>query len=368
MSAHPVVLCLQDSTELDFKGQAIEGLGPLNYESQRGMYVHPTYGVTPDREPLGVLDCWTWAREKKDANGHRPGLKESLRWIEGYERVAEEAANLPQTRCVYVGDRESDLRALMVKARDLGYPADYLVRAKHNRVLPEGRKLWDQVEAGPVLGEIQFTLPRGKKRRSRLVRQDIRMQRVRLPDSTGGSLEVTALVACEVGAPKGESPVKWRLLTNRPATTLAEAAELIDWYRARWEIEQFFLILKEGCRVEALQLSTLERIERALALYLMVAWRIARLMRLGRTCPEMDACLLFDPDEWQAAYILNRQPVPQTPPRLNDVIRLIARVGGFIGRKRDGEPGAKTLWIGLQRVMEFATGLKHARSIGFSIS
>jgi hypothetical protein len=158
-------------------------------------------------------------------------------------------------------------------------------------------------------------------------------------------------------------PVEWRLLTNREASTSEAAAELIDWYRARWELERFFDILKNGCRAEALQLSTMERLERALALFMVVAWRIARLMRLGRTCPDVEAELLFDREEWQAAFLLNKKPVPKTPPRLNEVVRLVARLGGFLARKGDGEPGAKTLWLGLQRVMDFAAGLKYAREV-----
>ena len=78
MVEHPVVLCLQDTTELDFNGQAIEGLGKLSYEAQRGMYLHPTYAVSPQRLPLGILDTWMWARPLD--------IAESRRWIEGYER------------------------------------------------------------------------------------------------------------------------------------------------------------------------------------------------------------------------------------------------------------------------------------------
>ena len=92
---------------------------------------------------------------------------------------------------------------------------------------------------------------------------------------------------------------------------------MIDWYRAHWEIELLFLVLKEDCRVEALQLSTMERIERALALFLVVAWRIARLMRLGRTLPDLDVALLLEPEEWQAAYSLAKKPLPKQPPRLS---------------------------------------------------
>ena len=93
----------------------LSGLGPLSYEAQRGMYVHPTYAVSISREPLGVLDAWMWRREPKDKEGHRPGVKESLRWIEGYERLAEKAPQLPGTRLVYVADREADIMALMLK-------------------------------------------------------------------------------------------------------------------------------------------------------------------------------------------------------------------------------------------------------------
>ena len=161
----------------------------------------------------------------------------------------------------------------------------------------------------------------------------------------------------------GVKPIAWRLLTNRTVETLEDAAELIDWSRARREIELLFLVLKEGCRVEALQLSTVERLERALALFLIVAWRIAQLMRLGRTLPDLDAELFFAPEEWQAAYILSEKPLPKAPPRLNTVVRLIAGLGGFLGRKGDGEPGVKTIWLGLQRVTDFAAGLRYARQI-----
>ena len=113
--------------------------------------------------------------------------------------------------------------------------------------------------------------------------------------------------------------------------------------------------------MEALQLSTLARLERALALFMVVAWRIARLMRLGRTCPDLDAALLFERDEWKAAHILNRKKVPQTPPRLNQVVRLVAMLGGFLARKGDGEPGVQTIWLGLQRVVDFAAGIIFAR-------
>ena len=220
--------------------------------------------------------------------------------------------------------------------------------------MPEGKRLWATVLASPSLGEIRFTVPAGRGRTAREVRQELYVQRVGLPDGRHGTVEVTCPIAREIGAPPGVKPIEWRLLTNRTATTLDAVVEPIDWYRARRDIERLFLVFKEGCRVEALQLSTMERLERALALFLVVSWRIARLMRLGRTLPDLDAGLLLEPEEWQAAYILGKKPLPKRPPRLNEVLRPIARLGGFLGRKGDGEPGVKTIWLGLLRVMNFA--------------
>jgi hypothetical protein len=363
MRAHPVILCLQDTTELDFNGQGALGLGPLSYEAQRGMYLHPTYAVTPQREPLGVLDAWMWAREKKDELGQRGGLKESLRWIEGYERIAEMATSLPTTRLVYVADREADLMALMERAQALGTPADWLVRAAHNRCLPEGDKLWERTTHTEPLGQIAFTMASRHGVKARTVRQHLWMQRVELPAGKGKSVAATCLVAREFDAPPGVKPIEWRLLTNRVASTLDEATELINWYRARWEIEMLFNILKNACRVEALQLGSIERLERALALFLVVAWRVAHLMRLGRTCPELDAMLFFDADEIRGAYLLTEVRQPPRP-KLNEVLRLIARLGGFLCRKGDGEPGAKTIWLGLKEVHIAAKTLRLLRTGG----
>jgi transposase Tn5 family protein/transposase-like protein len=361
MMGHEVVLCIQDTTELDFNGQQIAGLGPLCYEAQRGLYLHPTYAVAVDREPLGVLDVWMWAREFKDAEGKRGGEKESARWMSGYENVAKLSEALPGTRLVYVADREADILELMVKARDMGNPADWLLRCQHDRNLRDGKKLWANVTKGGALGTISFLLPSGHGQKARLVKQRLWARRVELPAGKAGMVAATCIVATEFNAPKGVKPVQWRLLTNRDASTLEAVVELIDWYRARWEIEMYFHVLKNGCRVEALQLSTIKRVQRALALYMVVAWRVARLMRLGRTCPELDAALFFDRHEWQAAYILTKKPIPKKTPQLNEVVRLIARLGGFLGRKGDGEPGVKTIWIGLQRIMDFADGLRYAR-------
>lgn len=355
MAEHPVVLCLQDTTELDFNGQDIDGLGRLSYEAQRGMYAHPTYVVTPQRLPLGIIDAWMWTRPLDTL--------ESRRWIEGYERLAERAGQLPATRLVYVADREADILELMQRAHALGHPADYLLRAQHNRCLPQGGKLWPTVLAATPLGDIEFILPERPNRPARPVRQALRALSVDLPDGHGGTMPVTCLIARETGAPQGQKAVEWRLLTNRVVATLEEAAQLIDWYRCRWEIETLFHVLKNGCRVEALQLGQIKKLELALAIYLVVAWRLAYLLRLGRTHPDLPASVVFDQTEWQAAWLLAEKPPPKQTPSLREVIRRIAMLGGFLARKGDGEPGVKTLWQGYAKLFSFVRGVEQMRSL-----
>lgn len=195
MQRHPVVLCLQDTTELDFNGQRIAGLGPLSFEAQRGMYLHPTYAVTPSREPLGLLDAWMWSREPKDSDGQRSEPLESLRWIEGDERLSELAPHLPTTRLVYVADREADILALMQRAHALGTPVDWLLRSQHDRALLEGGKLWACVQETAVLCQIEFTLPARPGQTQRQVRQEIGSRLIELRPAGGGRFEVTCLIA-----------------------------------------------------------------------------------------------------------------------------------------------------------------------------
>ena len=224
-------------------------------------------------------------------------------------------------------------------------------------------ELWQSVGATQAKGELRFTLPARQAQRAREVVQELWAQTLQLPDGKGGTVQVSCVIAREVNPPADVTPIEWRLVTNRPIDSLEQASQLIDWYRARWEIEMYFHVLKNGCRIEALQLGSVAKLERAIVVYMVVAWRIARLMRLGRSCPDLDAELMFEPDEWKAAYILNNKKPPDKPPTLNEVVRLVARLGGLLARKSDGEPGVKTIWLGMQRILDFASGIRYVREL-----
>ena len=376
---HPRVLCIQDPTELDDTGKSdIDGLGPLNYETRRGLSLHPTLAVTPERVPLGVLEGWSWAREPgrlgQEKDPHRPiEAKESRRWREGYQRVGELQARVPETRRVYTADREADSYEVFAErywAQQAQRPcAEWLIRAEPDRQLSAGRKLWQAAAAAPVLAPVEFDRPATDKRTARHIVQTLQAVPVtrKAPYRAGEALPdvaVTALLATEVNPPADEAPITWVLLTSVPIDTAEQAVEVLQWYLCRWQIEVFFRILKSGCHVEELQLEHLERLEPALACYLIIAWRVLYLTMLGRTCPELPCNVVFADAEWQAVYLVaKRQPPPEVPPALNDMIRLVAGFGGFLNRQGDGFPGPQTLWIRLQRTRDFVLALEAQRAM-----
>ncbi len=372
MSAHDTVLCVQDTTDLEYTGQSkITGLGPLTYETQRGLYLHPTLAVTPDRLCLGVLDMFTWARSDEDYGKGKECQnkpieeKESIRWINGYQQVCELAATMPHTQCVYMADRESDIYELFLEGQKQKHCADWLIRATHDRCVLDDEHISDALIQAPVLGTIEFNLPASHKRANEHVIQNLKAVRVELrpPQRPTGEIldpvEITVLLAQEIRPPKGKEPVTWILLTNLLVTTAEQAIEKIEWYLCRWQVEIFFRILKSGCAVEKLQLEHTKRLKPALALYMIVAWRVLYLTMLGRECPELPCDVAFETREWQAVYLVTTktQP-PDNPPSLNTIVRMIACLGGFLDRKHDGEPGPKSIWIGLQRTRDFVWALE----------
>jgi hypothetical protein len=261
--AHARVLCIQDTTELDYtsKKARMEGLGPLNDETRWGLYLHPTLAVTPGRVPLGLLDLHSWARapgslgQGKAAN--RPlKEKESVRWVDGFAQVNALAEQLPETRLTDIADREGDLYDLFVEAPCPESGADWLIRGQYqDRRLIDGRTLSEALAAAPVLATITLTRPAGHGKPARPVEQQLKAVRVTLkaprrPDRALSDVTVTALLATEVNPPPGEDPVEWLLLTNLPVDTPAQALEKIAWYLCRWQIETAFQKLEQHLHSE----------------------------------------------------------------------------------------------------------------------
>lgn len=168
---------------------------------------------------------------------------------------------------------------------------------------------------------------------------------------------VNVIWANEENPPEGTQPISWLLLTTLNVSNLELACQCLRWYALRWLIERFHYVLKSGCRIEQLQLETAQRIQRALATYVIVAWRLLWLTYEARINPQTSCEVALEPFEWQALYChVSQSTTPPThPPSLHRAVLWIARLGGFLARKCDGQPGVKTLWRGLRRLHDIAT-------------
>lgn len=366
VSAQAVVLAVQDTTSLNYNAQpAIENLGPIGSrrDGALGLMVHDTMAFTPTGLPLGLMDVQVWARDAqhfgKRATRHARPIedKESNKWLKSVAAVARVQQNCPQTTLVSVGDREADIFELFDFARKLKGAPKLLIRAEQNRKLTEDHAtLWAHLGAQPIAGMQHLQVPRRGNRAARIAKMAISYARIELKAPKRKEklkpITVWAVWARETDVPQNTTALEWMLLTTCEVESFAQATERIAWYAARWGIEVYHRTLKSGCQIETRQLGSADRIEACLAIDLVVAWRILHLTKLGRDHPDVPCTLYFTEAEWKALLtFVNRDPnVPNAPPSLREATRLVAGLGGFLGRKCDGEPGTQTLWLGLQRL------------------
>jgi hypothetical protein len=150
------------------------------------------------------------------------------------------------------------------------------------------------------------------------------------------------------------TPICWRLLTTCPLASFAEACLMVNYYSMRWYIERFHYVLKSGCNIERHRLASVEALQRLLAIANIVAWRLLWLTHLTRLQPDLPCTVALSDAEWKALYVAtNRtQTLPAQPPTLYQAVRAIAKLGGFLGRRSDGEPGVTVLWRGWQHLTD----------------
>jgi hypothetical protein len=369
-----IVLAVQDTTELNYSTlKQTEGLGPVGTTADGavGLLLHDTMAFTPEGVPLGLLDIQCWARDGKEfgkrALRHELPIdqKESKKWLHSYQAAAKVQQRCPQTSIVSVGDRESDIYELFVQARDTPNGPKVLVRARQDRLLTEGHgHLWPTVAEKQVGGTVEVQVPRRGNRPTRKALLEVRFLKVTLkpPARKRGLGDVTlwAVLAQERDAPLGSEPLEWMLLTTQPVESFKDASTILEWYCRRWGIEVYHRTLKSGCKIEQRQFGTAERIEACLAIDLVVAWRIYFLTKMGRETPDVPCSVFFDDHEWKAlvAHITQNPVPPSKPPTLREAVRMVATLGGFLGRKGDGEPGTQSVWKGLQHLDDLASMYK----------
>ena len=275
---------------------------------------------------------------------------------------------------VNVADREGDIQECFLEAlsRAAADRAEFIGRAKCNRRITTGqdqRYLWPEMQSTRPLGHLTIEVARQGDRAPRQATLAVATRRVTFTGARRGGgrlppVEVTVIYAKERRPPKGEEPVEWLLLTSLPVEDFPSACTVVQWYRGRWESELFFRVLKQGCQIEQLRVQTKPRLVNALAVYLIVAWRIHTITMLSRAYPEVSCEAVFEPQEWQTIYMMQyrRRPPQQSPP-LREIVRCLAQLGGFLTRTGDGEPGVQTIWQGYQRLHDFLYALETYRAV-----
>ena len=340
MKAQPTVLCIQDGSDLNYNNLSqCEGLGVIGTnqtEAQsKGLHLHSTFAVTPDGLPLGVLRAECSAADLKPKNGNRPGHsipieeKKTFRWIEGVRDCAQLKNQMPNTDVICVMDREADFFELFDEHRDNCSNVDLLVRAQHDRKITGEDKLFDTVRQSLVQAQLRIKVPRQSarpkkskqkvrpKRPARNAEVCLRFVRIQINPpwhhKRKEPISVWVVHVREEAPPVGTDPVEWFLLTTIDIKTCEDALNCVKWYCLRWRIEDWHRVLKSGCQVEQIGHKTADRLRRAIAIKLVIAWRIMLMTLLGREVPELPSEVLFSDLEIEVlrAYAKKKDCLPR---------------------------------------------------------
>jgi len=389
------VLAIQDTSFLDFKTHPkTRGLGHIGKSygvahDTYGLLMHSTYALTPNGLPIGLLDQEIWAR--KDAikskksrnnkrykeNSERPiEEKESFKWIRALKKTTT-VASTESTSVIHIADREADIYELFCEASRSA--TSYIVRANHDRKVNKstrrsnsGENLWDFIAKETPVGTTSVRVSGKQDQIERDAVCDVSFssftltaptQKTSTKDSYLEDTSLTAISVKESCPPVNCEAIEWVLLTNLPVTDLGGALQIITWYSYRWQIEVFHKILKSGCTVEHCRLGTADRLERFVTLMSVVAWRMHWLTIISRQAPETPCTAVFSDSEWKSICMFKSKDASlvQKPPTVRELVRMIAGLGGYLGRKGDGEPGPQTLWRGWQRMTDIREAWEIAR-------
>lgn len=369
------VLVVQDTTFLNFTHHpATEGLGNIGSKGApnqlRGVLVHSSLVVTPDsHRVLGLLDQQVIVRREYKPAGRssktiRKQDRESQKWLVGIQNAVQRTAD--SKRLIFVFDREGDVFECFERTTDLG--ARFVIRASNNRRLEcvggDGDRayLFDSIRTAGVVSRMTVDLPAGNGRRARRVDLTLRAATYALlPPSdrkrSGSSRQVNVLAITEDAPPVGQKPLEWTLLTSEPVDSPAAAAKVARAYCGRWKIEEWHKGLKTGCHIEDRQIENWDRLDVLLGIYSVIGWRLLVMRDAARAQEPCPTDVLSDADR----AILHRVD-PKLPKTASsrDYLRAIAKLGGFIGRKGDGDPGWITLWHGYTRLCDMRLGFDAA--------
>ncbi len=271
--------------------------------------------------------------------------KEDLLLDQRLRDLGEIAKRLPQTKLISVMDREADIYEVFEE--QLQHRLDLVVRAQHNRRTTEmdeqmSIKLFDLVSAEPSAGQLDIVLNHqsARPKKSKV--------KARLP--------ITIIHVHEEAPPDSVEAMEWFILTSLPIENVDAAVAVIGYYCKRWRIEDWHRVLKSGCHVEDHTHRTAERLRRAIAVDLVIGWRIMLMTLLGRGCGDLPADVMFSDIEIRVlrAWCKDRGIEPFQD--LAGAVRIVARMGGYLGRKSDPPPGHQLIWEGLRNLCMLCIG------------
>lgn len=286
--------------------------------------------------------------------------KESYRWLENM-RQSTALLGAPE-RLVHIGDRENDIYEFFCEAHAAG--THFLIRTCVDRLAGDGgHTIADEMSEVSVQAIHRIAVSKDEH-----ADIELRYRRIQVLPPIGKQkryppLSLTVLHARECGAPEGRAPIDWRLITDLPVTTPAQAIEKLDWYAQRWKIELFHKILKSGCRAEDARLRTADRLANLIAIFCILSWRLFWLTMINRAAPAASPKLALTDDEIalidHLAASRNGAPVGRT---LSDYLTQIARLGGYLARAHDPPPGNIVIWRGWSQLMVIKIGANIIRS------
>ena len=367
------ILVVQDTTTLNFTAlQRMAELGPIDSgHFARGMHVHSTLAITVGGRVLGVLDQQYWARPQpavRQARQTDGEEKESAKWLYGLERARqalfEAAGERPLPRLIHVMDREGDTYEVLMAMDDCGDSA--IIRSVQNRRVDDPLSTaHTAVRNPPIQAHATVSVNRQGRRPERIATVDIRsLTATLLPDRSkyphAWPMTWHLVEVWEPAPPAGVEPLHWLLWTRESIATVGDVLHVVEQYSGRWPIEEFHLVLKSGCQVEKLRLDTWERLEKAVRVNSAVAARIVLLRDVARVTPAAPALQVLQPEEVAALvnHFAKDKPEPAEQLTIGQAIQWIARLGGHLNRKKDGMPGVRTLWRGLQALTLLVAGFR----------
>lgn len=362
----PVVLIPQDTTFLNFAtDDKSKDMGTLRKKNSNQQLLHTSIAITPSRVNLGVVDGSMWQREDistgKSRSTKKIDEKESHRWLLHYDSACAVQGQSPDTTVVSIADREGDIHEWFQYAETvpLERRASYIIRAKANRALEleDGRiPLWDHMNSLKSVGKYSVNVPKrnGEPDRDAAVSVFVAEVQIAGKGKARKPLFLHVVYVKEESPPAGKKGIEWMLLTDLPAEDFIQARVIIEWYRCRWEIETYFRVMKGSCEIENNRFRTEPRMLNCVAVYMIISWRLHTITMLARRRPENSCTEAFSDREWKILWRMkNKSLPPQNPPSLREATHMLAGLGGFLGRKGDGEPGVKTIWQGYDKLLHY---------------